>query len=266
MMSTPKAILSLLSAAFVCILLYLYFSKETAPPKVYTIGIDESWYPFQLYDKKQDITEFSEALLKAIEAKETFSFRLLPVTSEYLFSGFDNGEYDGILSSLSNFEENTDKYIVSQPYYLLGPVLVVPASSEIKSIHDLNNKYIGMIKDSIPFSSLYKNGMINPITYDYSKYSDLIKDIMDQKIDGAILNTMTAYEITKSGLYSNQLKIVSKQLTQEGLYLMVKKDSDSSLLIKKFDEGLNTLKKEGVYKKLLLQWGLYEPEHPQQEK
>jgi ABC-type amino acid transport substrate-binding protein len=265
-MRRGKALFITVVAAAVCLLLYFYVLKETPPPKVYTIGVDETWYPLQLYNKEQAITEFSKGLLEAIGAQENFSFRLTPTAYEQLFTGLDSGDYDAILASLSGVEESGENYLASDPYYFLGPVLVVPASSDIKSIKDLNNKYIGIIRDSIPITPLFKSGFIDIVPYGYVNLSNLIHDVLNQQMDGAILDAMTAYEITKSGIYSGQLKIVSQPLTQEGLRLIGKRDLESQALIKKFDEGLSALKKEGGYKKLLLKWDLYGPENQQEVK
>ena len=54
------------------------------------------------------------------------------------------------------------------PYYLLGPVLVVSASSHITSLKDLNGKNIGIISGSEQISSLSKNPSINFTFYDYN--------------------------------------------------------------------------------------------------
>ena len=82
--------------------------------------------------------------------------QIVRIGSENRLAGLDNGDYEGILSSLILQEENTEKYISSNPYYLLGPVLVVSKSSEIKSLNDLKGKTIGLINRSEPIESLEK--------------------------------------------------------------------------------------------------------------
>ncbi len=174
--------------------------------------IDETWYPLQLYDKIQDITEFSKAITRAIAAEQHFSIQLIDSDSENLFSGLDNEDYEGVLSSLLMLEGDIEEYIFSGPYYLIGPVLVVPTSSPIKTIRDLKGKSIGVITGSQPVSSLNANTSINFVYYDYNNHSKLIDDVINHVLDGMILDMMTAYEYTKSGLYQGLLKIASSAL------------------------------------------------------
>lgn len=49
--------------------------------------IDETWYPLQLYDKIQDITEFSKAITRAIAAEQHFSIQLIDSDSKIYSRG-----------------------------------------------------------------------------------------------------------------------------------------------------------------------------------
>lgn len=74
---------------------------------------------------------------------------------------------------------------------------------------------------------------------------------MSNKIlDGMILDVIPAYEW--DGIYRDQLKIASKPLTNEGLHLIAKNNSESKRLIEQFNEGLKAMRKNGTYSQLLL--------------
>ena len=79
-------------------------------------------------------------------------------------------------------------------------------------------------------------------------------------IDGMILDVIPAYEYTRNGIYRDQLKIVSKPLTNEGLRLIAKNNPESKKLIEHFNEGLKAMKKNDIYSQLLLKWELVDPE------
>ena len=253
-------IILILTFIFLFSLIYTSFSKETLPATVYRIAYDETWYPLELYDKEQDISVFSEEIVRAIAAEKHFSVQLVPVRSDDLLEGIERGEYEGVLSSLTLHEENAEKYISSDPYYLLGPVIVVSKSSHIKSLQDLNGKNIGIITGYKYLYSLNKYHSVNLVFYDYYNRSKLIEDVINQVIDGMILRMIPAYEYTKNGLFKDQLKVVSVPLNNDGLRLIVKNDIESKKLIEKFNEGLKAIKKNGIYSKLILKWELFDPE------
>lgn len=256
--STFRIILAL-SIFLLAGIIYNYFSQETLPPIKYRVALDKTWYPLQFYGKDENFTIFSQELLQAIATQQHFSVQSITIETEKLFSYLNLGAYDGILSSTAALAERSEDYLVSNPYYLLGPVLVVSKDSPIKSLEDLNGKTIGIIIDSQPLISLYKNTSINFINYDYNNLFKLIDDVNTHRIDGMILNFIIASEYTKNGIYKDQLKIVTNPLTKEGLCLIAKNTVESKKFIEKFNEGLKNVKKDGTYKKLLLKWELFNP-------
>lgn len=217
-------IILMLAGIFLGGLIYILSSKSaTLPPTVFRIAIDEIWYPLKLYDKEQYISAFSEDLLQKIAAQQHFSVQIVRIGSENRLAKLDNGDYEGILSSLILQQENTEKYISSNPYYLLGPVLVVSKSSGIKSLNDLRGKTIGLIDRSETIEALEKHSSIRFVYYSYNNRFKLIEDVSNKVIDGMLLDVIPAYEYTMDGIYQDQLKVASKPLTNEGLRGCVEK-------------------------------------------
>jgi len=266
-------IILILATFFLGGILYKYYPEGNSLPKIYRIAIDETWYPLNLFNKEEYITAFSEELTLAVASQHHLPIQFIQVESENLFTGLDMGEYEAVLSSLlvleengNNYavlsleviEENNENYIFTNSYYLIGPVLVVPLSSHIKSLKDLSGKIIGIVNESKPISSLLKDIPINFIFYEYNKRSQLAEDVINNVIDGMILDMIPAYETAK--FYRNQLKIASIPLTREGLRLIAKDTPESKRLIDQFNEGLKTDKKNGTYDRLLAKWGLFNPE------
>lgn len=250
-------IILLIGIIFLGGLLYIFPSKsENSTPKVYRIAIDETWYPLKLNDKEMYISAFSEDLLRKIAAEQHFSVQIVQVGIVNHLEGLDNGSYEGILSSLILQGEKTEKYIASDPYYLLGPVLVVSKTSHIKSIDDLKGKTIGLFNRSEPIPVL-ENSSAFFVNYSYNDRLKLIDDVSNKVIDGMVLDVISAYEYTHNGFYQNQLKIASGLLLDEGLRLIAKNNPDSKKVIEQFNEGLKTLKKNGVYNQLLTKWDLF---------
>lgn len=256
--TTFKSLKSTTAAISIIILLialisYYFLNKSLLSQTVYRTAIDETWSPLQLYDKEEDVTIFSKEILQTIATNQHFSIDLLQVETDILFPELDNGEYDAVLSSLLVLENNNiENYIYSNPYYLLGPVLIVSKSSIIKSLNDLNGKTIGILAGSEQIRSLYAQHHINFVIYDFNNNSQLIDDVSNNVIDGIILNMMPAYEYTKSSFYRDFLKIITPPLTSEGLRLIAKDNPESKVLIDKFNEGLKSIKKNGIYSQLLL--------------
>lgn len=241
-------------------LVYMALPKDALPNKVFRVAIDQTWYPLQLYDKEEYITAFSTDLMRAIADEQHFSVEFVNVGSFNLYYGLDHREYDAVLSSLVLLGANSDTYITSDPYYLLGPVLVVSTSSDIKSLKDLNGKTVGVITRSNPVRSLEKYPNIVFVFYEFKDREKLIDDVRNHLVAGMILDLIPAYEYMENGLHQNQLKVASVPLDNEGLHLIAENNSDSKKLIYHFNEGLKALKKNGIYDQLLEKWELVNPE------
>lgn len=258
MMKKIIIVLFILATGFLFGLIYSNFTNENLPSSVYRISYDAAWSPLELYDKERDLSAFSEEIVRAIAVEEHLPLEVIPLQSENLLEFLDRGNYKGILSSISLQPEEEDKYLSSNPYYLLGPVLVVPKSSNVKLLNELKNQDVGIINDSDElFLRNYKD--IHFVFYDYDDLDKMADDVSNHVIQGMILNLIPAYEYTENGLYQNQLKVVTAPLNQDGLRLITKNNPDSKELIKHFNAGLKAIKKNGTYKKKLSKWDLFEP-------
>ena len=174
-------------------------------------------------------------------------------------SGLDGGSYEGALTTNILSVDEVKGYISSDPYYYLGPVLVVPLSSTIKSIEDLKGKSIGVINKFHAMYSLEKLYSIHLVLFDYNDRFNLIAEVLDKKIDGMILNPIPANEYVH-GIYEHQLRIASAPLNDAGLSLITKNTPEGKKLIELFNFGLQEIKQDGTYHKLLVKWQLYNPE------
>lgn len=253
-----------LIAAGILVALYLswwllsYLLSDETKSSTYRIAIDKTWQSLQLYNREQNITNFSVELADAIAQQQNFKLRIVHTGPDFLYSGLALGDYNGILSSLP-VSTQSHNFIYSNPYLPLGPIVVAPSTSKIQSIKDLNGKKIGFIMGTEGSMPLYNETAIHFIPYDYSDIPKLIDDLLDNALDGAVLKGMLAFIYAKTGLYQHQLKIVTPPLNNEGLGLIAKDNAESKKLIQMFNDGLKALEENGTYNQLLQKWDLPVP-------
>lgn len=255
-------IAAILAALLLSWWLLSHFFKEDKSKRHFRVGIDTSWVPLQVYNSAQNLTYFSEELLSSIAENQNFSLRIIHTESEFLFSGLLHGDFDAILSFFPIPSKYDPKnFIISNTYYPLGPVVVASKTSRIKSIKDLSGKEIGFIMGSeaaVP----YRDSTIRFVAYDYADLPRLIDNLLEDKIDGAILKAMLAYHYAERGIYQNVLEIVTPPLNTDGLALIAKNYPETKILIKMFDDGLKALQENGTYNQLLQKWDFPLPKNP----
>jgi len=147
--------------------IFKFCSRIGVPIKsVYTIARDPSWYPLELLGKEKNMLAFSDELISAIAKKEKIRIELLLTGPNVLFEGLDNDEYDGVLAALSPNVVNKEKYLFSEPFYLVGPVLILPQKSQVKSLDEMANKVVGVRSGSSIMYNVIQYPSIIIVTYE----------------------------------------------------------------------------------------------------
>ncbi len=179
------------------------------------IGRDPNWYPENLGGKTDEINGFTNALIDNIGNN---NIQIVDVDSISLLQGLDDNEYPAILSSLPPTEKNQDQYLFSNPFLLIGPVLVVPYASKISSLDEMEEKIIGVspYDGSVLIVQKYPTLIIKQ----YEVMPTALEDLASGEIDAVVLNTLKANALIPN-LYPDTLRIAS--------YPLNKKDSGCSL-------------------------------------
>lgn len=242
-------------SSFFFIILFTLFSCGSNSSGGRKVGVDASWYPLELSDRTNNITAFSTELLAEIGKVEKIPFIKVTVNWNDLMEGLQKNNYEAILTSMPPYIFNEKLFDFSQVYLPLGPVLVVPTSSPLNSLDQLDGKEIAVISGSD--SALILEKSIGVLIRYYDSVPKALNALISGTIDGALIDALSAVSYCRD-LYQNELKISTPPLNDEGLRLVTKHDAAPDL-IKSFNKGLAKLKKEGSYDKLLKKWSLQEP-------
>jgi ABC-type amino acid transport substrate-binding protein len=218
------------------------------------VGVDQSWFPLDFGVRDNNVTAFSTELLTEIGKIEKIPFVKLTVNWNDLMEGLQKDKYEAILSSMPPYIFNKALFDFSEIYLPLGPVLVVPMQSKIKSLNDLDGKEIAVISDSTSALILEKSQGV--LIRFYDAIPKALNDILNGTVDGAVIDILSAVAFCRD-LYQGKLIIVTGPLNDEGLRLITKRDRAPDL-IKGFNAGLAKMKKDGSYANLLDKWGLQE--------
>lgn len=242
-----KILLSMLVAlgTFAC-------SGDTKKP-LWRLARDPLWIPLNLPGKEQSMLGFTNDLMSTIAIKENFRFELISVPSRELVADLDNGTYDGFFGGLMPDYHSRGKFNFSDPIYLLGPVLVVPKRSAVRSLEEMGGKTVGIMSDVNPIFDTKFDTDLNLRVF--RNTTSALDSLRQNQIDGLIIFALPAYN-NISALFPHSLKVVTDPLTLEGIRLIVHKSPESEKFIDQFNRGLRSLKEKGVYQQLLDKWGL----------
>lgn len=256
----PKNRLRILGAGFLIVLLILLIkscSTNSQAVTDYYIGQDSQWPGLELMGKERNIMAFNSDLLATIAKTERLRIHLINGSSKELFSQLEQGLLQGVITNLKPDYSNEDRLIFSDPYFLLGPVLIIPSTAPIQGWNEKAKKIIAIPSRTPNILNLVSDPSIQTKFYD-----DILRalaDLSDHNIDGVVFPALPAHVYTKT-FYSQELKIATLPLNDDGLRLAALKNDAGKLLIEYFNKGLAELKQKGTYQQLIDQWGLVDIE------
>ena len=252
-----RFLLSFIGAVFIGLVALSISSCSREEQKTsFVVAHNSSWEPLPLPSADQNLIGFSEDLMYEIAKLQSVHVTL--VTSNYkpLTDLLDRGNFDGILTGIQPSSRMLENYSFSDPYFQVGPVIVIRADASFSSLDDLNSREVGYERGSPwPFQLA---SIANCFFRSYEDRMQAVEDLNRGLIDAVLLDPITAHKIT-TGLYSGKVKIAGPPVIALGVYLVVKKGSNEEL-IRLFNKGLKRIRKEGLYDKMLFYWGLYNAE------
>ncbi len=236
--------------------LLLLFTASCAlhhPLKEVSIGIDPSWFPLQIPQRRGNVMAFSIELLKEIGRLENLSFTKVRMNWDNLTWGLHNKKYTAILSSMSPYPFKQQTFAFSESYLPTGPVLLVATTFPFHGIEALDGTEIATLPGTGGELLLEKSPSI--LIRPYDSIPEALNAVATGVIDGAIVNVLTAAAYC-SNLYQGKLKIATSPLNDDGLRCIALREQQE--IIDAFNRGLDKLKKNGTLLKLQKKWQLSE--------
>lgn len=247
--------------SLIVILLFLIYALSTSSQgkssRYYHIARPSSWVDLDVYGKERNLQGFIDDLLFTIAKKADFGLELISVVPDSLLKGLDTEEYDGIISRMMLNDSNINSYLFSDPFLLLGPVLVVSKSSHVTSLEQMEGKMVGIRSGSSAIFNLERDPKIVIITYDNINVA--LEHLIANKIDGVVMDVWLAKVLTE-GFYSDRLKIATNPLNNSGLRLVTLNSAKWKPLIEEFNKTLKEIKSDGTFRQLIEKWSLIETE------
>lgn len=240
---------------FLFLLPLLFFSCTTSEKsREWKVAIDPTWYPLNLGGREKNLTGFAIDLLKEVSIEKKLKLSLVREDWSNLLRNLDKKKYEAILSSLQPYIFYENRYDFSEPFLLIGPVLIMPRDSDVTSLEELSGKEIAILEGSADALVLEKYPGI--IIRTYSSIPDALNAMIATRVDGAICGRLEATAYTQD-LYAGKLKIVTPPLNDRGLRLVTLHEK-GNILIEAINSTVDILKKSGKYDELAKKWSLPE--------
>jgi polar amino acid transport system substrate-binding protein len=112
--------------------------------KVYTVGTDAAYAPFEFQNDKGEIVGFSVDLLTAVAAKGGFEVKFVNTPWEGIFNALGQGDRDLLISSITITDERKQTMDFSDPYFDAVQLIAVKDNSKVTKFDDLKKLKVGV--------------------------------------------------------------------------------------------------------------------------
>jgi polar amino acid transport system substrate-binding protein len=122
-------------------------SAAAAPPppaKVYVVGTDAAYAPFESQNEKGEIVGFDIDVVTAIAQKGGFEVKFINTPWEGIFNTLTQGDRDLVVSAVTITEERKQTMDFSAPYFDAYQLIAVKNDAKVTKFADLKKLKVGV--------------------------------------------------------------------------------------------------------------------------
>jgi polar amino acid transport system substrate-binding protein len=228
-------------------------TDSSAAEKVYVVGTDAAYPPFEQVEPDGKITGFDMDVIQAVADAAGFKIEKKHTGWDGVFDGIDKGTVDIGISTITITDDRKKKYDFSDPYFETNQLILLPEDSTVTKLADLKGKKIGV--QSATTGEFVVQEAFGKSYEGLKGYDDLpgaVDDFFNKRLDAVVADdgVMIYYATKIAGKKYKTLKDDSFEPEYYGI--MVKKGNQE--LLDKINQGIKTIKENGKLEELRKQY------------
>lgn len=229
-----------------------------APGKPIVVGTEGVYAPFTFTDEKGQLTGYDVEVVRLVARRAGLEVVFQPTPWDGIFLGLESRKFDLVANQIGRTPEREKKYLFSSDYLISGAQIIVRADriGTFEGLASLAGLKVGTGVGSNygklleTYNASHSPG-IDVKTYD-GNVTTVLQDIVAGRLDATVNDRLTVgYTVQKQGL---ALKVVGAPLALEPSHFVVRRGKDGEALLRKIDEALASLKRDGTLARLSVQW------------
>jgi polar amino acid transport system substrate-binding protein len=217
------------------------------PPKVYTVGTDAAYAPFESQNEKGEIIGFSVDLMNAIAARGGFQIKMVNTPWEGIFNALNQGDRDLLISSLTITEERKQTMDFSTPYFDAHQLMAVPQKSKVAKFDDLKKLKVGVQTGTTGDEVVSKLlGKTNTNVKRFESTPLALAELDSGGVDAVVADNGVIINYVTNNVGAKFRTVNDPAFAPEQYGIAVKKGNAE--LLAKINQGLETAKADGTYK------------------
>jgi polar amino acid transport system substrate-binding protein len=224
-----------------------------APAKVYMVGTDAAYAPFESQNEKGEIVGFDIDVVTAVAKKAGIEVKFVNTPWEGIFNTLAQGDRDLLVSSITITDERKQTMDFSSPYFDAAQLIAVKLNSKIAKFDDLKKLKVGVQTGTTGDEVVSKlQGKTSTNIKRFESTPLALKELEAGGVDAVVADNgvVINYVANNSG---GKFKTVSDTVFQPEQYGLAVKKGNAELLAK-LNKGLADIKADGSYDRLFAKY------------
>ena len=228
-------------------------ASAPAPAKVYVVGTDAAYAPFESQNEKGEIVGFDIDVVKAAAAKAGIEVKFVNTPWEGIFNALGQGDRDMIVSAVTITDERKQTMDFSDPYFDAQQLIAVKENSKIASFADLKKLKVGVQTGTTGDEAVTK--LLGKASTNIKRFESTplaLKDLESGGVDAVVADNGVVIHYVANNPGGKFKTVADKDFVPEQYGIALKKGNAE--LQAKLNKGLADIKADGSYDKIYTQY------------
>ena len=214
--------------------------------KVYTVGTDAAYAPFESQNEKGEIVGFDIDVVKAVAAKAGIEVKFVNTPWEGIFNTLAQGDRDFLVSSITITDERKQTMDFSSPYFDAQQLMAVKKDSKIAKFDDIKKLKVGVQTGTTGDEVVTKlQGKESTNVKRFESTPLALKELEAGGVDAVVADNGVVVHYVANNTNSSFKTLADSSFAAEQYGLAVKKGNAD--LLAKLNKGLADVKSDGTY-------------------
>lgn len=224
-----------------------------APAKVYVVGTDAAYAPFESQNEKGEIVGFDIEVVQAVAAKAGIQVKIVNTPWEGIFNALTQGDRDMIASAVTITEERKQTMDFSAPYFDAQQLIAVKENSKIAKFADLKKLKVGVQTGTTGDEAVTK--LLGKTSTNIKRFESTplaLKELESGGVDAVVADNGVIIHHVANNPGSKFKTVADAEFVPEQYGIALKKGNAE--LLAKVNEGLAGIKADGSYDKIFAKY------------
>ena len=228
-------------------------SAAAPPARLYVVGTDAAYAPFESQNEKGKIVGFDIDVVKAAAAKAGIAVKFVNTPWEGIFNNLAQGDRDLVASAVTITDERKQTMDFSTPYFDAQQLIAVPTNSKITKFDDLKKLKVGVQTGTTGDEAVSKSlGKTNANIKRFESTPLALKELEAGGVDAVVADNGVVINYVNNNTGGKFKTVTDSAFAPEQYGLAIKKGNTELKTL--MDKGLADIKTDGTYDKIYAQY------------